>query len=167
MLQNPLQTLLKIDFNLNANGIANFDNVLYFFSSYINFVKKEALQESIFNEFKIIQENRFKYSIKEGKPMEEAYSFARKLSLYPTKYVLGGDTLVFSRSINTKLIEEVINKLTIDNAIVLLGFKEYFNPVVIPTLTKFVLPTGESASSSLFANVEDPVFGSGNGLPDP
>ena len=54
--------------------------------------------------------------------MEEAYQLARKLALFPENYVLGGDTLVYTDSIDYDIMFRLLDRMTLDNAIILIGF---------------------------------------------
>jgi hypothetical protein len=48
------------------------------------------------------------------------------LALFPKDYVLGGDTLVYTDSIDYDIMNSLLDRMNLENAIILIGYQKFF-----------------------------------------
>ncbi|CAO3593944.1 unnamed protein product [Absidia cylindrospora] len=110
---------LRISVDLTEEGLANYEKVVLVIFKYIDLLKNQGVQESIFREVQSLASLAFRF--KEKYPPSQYTSRVTGLMQhnYPPQYILSGPSLI--RDFDPDLIEENLNCLGPDNFRIMLA----------------------------------------------
>ncbi|ORZ23957.1 Metalloenzyme, LuxS/M16 peptidase-like protein [Absidia repens] len=110
---------LRISVDLTEEGLANYEKVVLVIFKYIDLLKKQGVQESIFREVQSLASLAFRF--KEKYPPSQYTSRLTGLMQhnYPPQYILSGPSLI--RDYDPHLIQENLNWLGPDNFRIMLA----------------------------------------------
>lgn len=113
---------MNLDITLTNKGIAAYEEVLELAFAYVDMLKKQGIQQWVFDELRLIGQLNFANKDKEN-PDSYALSLASRLQYYPVEEVLVQPYL--NEKYDEVLIASIIASLTVDNVRINIVSKEF------------------------------------------
>ena len=107
----------EIKMSLTEAGLENTDHIIALFYEYVDLLKREGIQQWIFDEQKQIAEIHFNFQEK-SPPMSYVSTLARRAQLYPLQDVLSAPYVM--SKFDSKIIRNYLDKIIPENSLVTL-----------------------------------------------
>ena len=111
--------LFAISLTLTDEGYNKVNEVIKLTFNYINLIKQEKVNEETYNEIYNITKTQFKFMDKKSTYGEYLSSLALNMFQYEDQEIMYGDYI--HRYFNQTLIQEYVNNLAPENAIIMIG----------------------------------------------
>eukprot|EP01029_Cantina_marsupialis_P004219 TRINITY_DN1421_c0_g1_i1.p1 TRINITY_DN1421_c0_g1~~TRINITY_DN1421_c0_g1_i1.p1 ORF type:complete len:866 (-),score=234.30 TRINITY_DN1421_c0_g1_i1:516-3113(-) len=109
-------SFFEIDITLTNEGVKNYEKVIKTTFEFIELCKKEGIQQWIFEEERLVSNNKFRFRSKSA-PLNEATHLSSQMQTYNPREAFTASSLMYE--FDEKLLKEVIDMFNLENCIVL------------------------------------------------
>eukprot|EP01104_Vermistella_antarctica_P017836 TRINITY_DN6412_c0_g1_i1.p1 TRINITY_DN6412_c0_g1~~TRINITY_DN6412_c0_g1_i1.p1 ORF type:complete len:1087 (+),score=280.46 TRINITY_DN6412_c0_g1_i1:370-3261(+) len=107
-----LFSVFRVSIDLTEDGLTRVNDVISIVFDYIELLRREGVQEWIFDEVKAVSEMQFRFKDK-PQPIACVEALARHMQLYDKRHVLQGPYIF--ENFDAQLIHDALDRMTVDN----------------------------------------------------